>query len=506
MVTTGSQQEYQTFDGTAGKPDKRTRFPANEDSEYQDKFWGVFFWLHLLGVVGIIFWKVSQDFGRFSHPDKAIESELTTGYIPGALVALAFGIVVAILWTFMVRSCAYGMIMATLIINALILVVGAALFAMHPKGGGLIGAMVMGAFLVMYCLWVWCIWDKIPFTAQLITTATDIMIQAPGTLCMTLTSIIPSVLFSCISLLGLVCLKHEMDDHKNGMKEGEDHSGHSKGMAGVLILLVFSTYWTSAVISNVLHTAICGVVGRWYFKAADWSEASSVSLRRALTKSFGSICFGSFIIAIVKTIRFIIEMARDAAEDNAAGLALLCILDCIASFIESLVQFFNTFAFAYVAIYGMKFTEAGKRAWNLFMESGLDMIVAYDLSGSMVFLGAMLGGGLSAIFTWATIHFSGDMMVMHGKGWLKPKDGDLSGAYVGFGFLTGFMLVLIASTPIESGVTALLVCYAEEPDVLAENYPELHKKLGELTGEAQAQKAQKAAAENSQQQQQQTPV
>lgn len=487
-MVTQQYQPYQTLNDGTGKPDKRCRFPANEDSECQDCGWAVAFVLHLVAVLGVIGWRVATDFGNFNRPDQAVESEMTTGYIPGALVALSFGIIAAIIWTICIRSCAYGMLMMTIFLNGALWAATVLLSAYYKN---YVAAGINGFFLCCYCLWLYCIWNRIPFTAALITTAAKIMVQAPGTLCMTFNCLIVSILFTFITLIGLLCIKFEVERNK------ELGAG---ARIGLIIGLVFSAYWTSSVISNVLHMTICGVVGRWYFKAADWASATSASMGRALGKSFGSICFGSFIIAVLKTISFIIAMARDAAEDNPVGLIFLCVLDCIVNCIEDLVRFFNTYAYVYCSVYGMKFTEAGRRTWQLFCESGLDMVVSYDLSGTLTFLGALLGGLFSSLLTWATIHFMGDQFEMHGKGWLKPKDGQLTNAYVGFAFLSGFIWVLIASTPVQSGVTALLVCYAEEPDVLAENYAELHQKL-EAVGkeckrqkEAQAQQEQQAAA------------
>jgi len=463
---------YQTLNDATKKPDKRTRFPANEDSDCQDVGWAVLFVVHLLGVVGLIGWRAAEDFGNSTHPAQDLELELTTGYLPAALIAVVFGMLAAAIWTVTVRSYAYAILMLTLAFNALLLMVCIA-FAIMAKSW--LGAGLLGLFLALYLFWIYGIWDRIAFTAQLISTSTEIMVQAPGTLCATFSSIIVSVVFSVISLAGLVCLKFEKEHH-------------IKVHFGILIGLMFSTYWTSAVISNVLHMTICGVVGRWYFQAADWATATSASLSRALGKSFGSVCFGSLIIAVLKTIRFIIDTARSASDDSPVGTCILCVLDCIVGCIENMVQFFNTYAYVYCSVYGMKFMEAGKRTWQLFSDTGLDMIVAYDLSGSLTFLGALLGGLLSALLTYATIHFTGDQMVMQGKGWLKPQDGVLTPAYVAFAFFTGFTFVLISSTPIESGVTALLVCYADEPDVLAENYPELHKKLEELSEDCMSKK------------------
>merc|ERR1719335_1011915 len=95
--------------------------------------------------------------------------------------------------------------------------------------------------------------------------------------------------------------------------EKKQNAGEAQPVLPMFIALVFSFYWTSEVISNTLHTTVSGVVGRWYFKALG---GTSEALTRSLTKSFGSVCFGSFIMAAVRTLSFICECVKSAAEDG----------------------------------------------------------------------------------------------------------------------------------------------------------------------------------------------
>jgi hypothetical protein len=105
--------------------------------------------------------------------------------------------------------------------------------------------------------------------------------------------------------------------------------------------LLLSYYWTVQVIKNVCHTTVCGTVGTWWFHPQEASSCCSKavcdSFFRSITYSFGSICFGSLIVAIIQTIK---EMARQAREQGDS--ALLCIAECILGCIESLVEYFNT--------------------------------------------------------------------------------------------------------------------------------------------------------------------
>lgn len=60
------------------------------------------------------------------------------------------------------------------------------------------------------------------------------------------------------------------------------------------------------------------------------------SLCRSLTTSFGSICFGSLLVAIVQATRALANAARD--NDNQI---LVCIATCILACLESILEYFN---------------------------------------------------------------------------------------------------------------------------------------------------------------------
>lgn len=99
------------------------------------------------------------------------------------------------------------------------------------------------------------------------------------------------------------------------------------GTAGNLVFfLVFSYYWTSQVISNVVHVTISGLVGSWYFLNGTPSMPRNPvggAARRALTTSFGPICFASLFVAAIQTTRFVLRQIARGHE------LLKAIVDCI---------------------------------------------------------------------------------------------------------------------------------------------------------------------------------
>lgn len=97
------------------------------------------------------------------------------------------------------------------------------------------------------------------------------------------------------------------------------------------VVCYFSFFFTSQVITNIVHVTISGVFATYYYMAGSpqgmTSSPTIASLKRACTTSLGSICFGSLIIAIIQTLRTIANMFRGDSDGIMAFVA--CLIDCL---------------------------------------------------------------------------------------------------------------------------------------------------------------------------------
>ena len=163
---------------------------------------------------------------------------------------------------------------------------------------------------------------------------------------------------------------------------------------GYFFLLLLSFYFTTQVLQNSVHVTVAGTVGTWWYSPEDasccCSSAIIGSMVRTMTTSFGSICFGSLIVAILQAVRTLVNVLR--TEDNSI---LLCLADCILSCLESIVQYFNKWAYVYVGLYGYSYLQAGKNVMTLFKNRGWDAIVADDLVSNTLFLVSLVVGLVS---------------------------------------------------------------------------------------------------------------
>lgn len=107
-------------------------------------------------------------------------------------------------------------------------------------------------------------------------------------------------------------------------------SSNNSKLNCAMVFLVFSFYWTSQVITYVAHVTLAGIFATIYFLNDGVKHPVWGSAKRALTTSFGSICFGALLIAIINVVRYFLAVAR-ANTDNACCAFLICIIQCIVN-------------------------------------------------------------------------------------------------------------------------------------------------------------------------------
>jgi len=94
--------------------------------------------------------------------------------------------------------------------------------------------------------------------------------------------------------------------------------------------------------------------------------ATRGATRRALTYSFGSISFGSLVVALINMLRQACSVAQQSQANtgNFATDCLFFILQCIIGLLDWAVQFINRYAFSYIALYGKSYLSAAKETWT----------------------------------------------------------------------------------------------------------------------------------------------
>jgi len=230
--------------------------------------------------------------------------------------------------------------------------------------------------------------------------------------------------------------------------------------------MLVSFYWGFQVNQNICHTTTCGVAATWYFSTEIDYNPTPKAFKRTMTTSFGSVALGSLMVAVIQAMKAMVQ----SAKNNKNGL-IVCLVMCLLNCLERLVEYFNTYAYAHCAIYGTSFMNSAKMTWNLFKTRGFMALINDDLTGMVLFAGAMIGGvvtaGCGGAVGYAFYGGDDDESVKYG----------IPGALAGTGFLIGMILTMTTLYVVRSSVVALFVCFAEEPAALHENRPEEYQRL-----------------------------
>lgn len=243
---------------------------------------------------------------------------------------------------------------------------------------------------------------------------------------------------------------------------------YSEGSAWALeAFLAFSLLWTAQVVYNVFYTTMAGVFATSYFTANGQKvdKATSSSFKRAMTYSFGSICFGSLIVAAVQTIRSLVRSS--SKEDSLSG----AVTDCSLGIIETLTAYFNDYAYVEIAIYGKPFLQAGKDVWSLIKRRGIDAVLNDSIIGTvqtvMSLLIALITCGICLIMSAFVFHSESLEIFVGGV----------------IAFVVGLGMADIVFSVLVTGSRTIFVCLAEDPAALQRNNPAAYSAVVSHYGE-----------------------
>ncbi|GJP60148.1 hypothetical protein CLOP_g17283, partial [Closterium sp. NIES-67] len=419
-------------DGVPARP-ARTRPRVS-----QVQFLAVLVFSVVLGVKGITASQPGQP------PEGAYNVHYSfSDYAPQFAAAAATGLVFALVWLQLIKLMPRTMVHIALWFGFVAPVAVAVVVFVYGTAPVWLG-VVLCLTALLQLLYIWLVRHRIPFSATILKHAVHVVNTFPSTIWVAYLFLFLSLVWTVIWVLGV---------------SGAMSLSNS---FGVLIILVLSNYWTMEVFRNVVHTTVAGTTATYYFLRHNMPpNPTSLALHRAATKSFGSICFGSLIVALIQTIRFIVAAL---ANNDDGGNFIACCAQCILACIEAIVEFFNKYAYIQIAMYGKTFIRASKDTWELFKARGVDVLINDDLSGGVLGLGMFIGGVLAALV--------GGLLSLN-------KAVDLLAAVSILSFIIGIFLTGMTLTVVDSAVGTFYVCYAEDPATLQQNDPVLYNKVQE---------------------------
>ncbi|ORD93978.1 CTL plasma membrane transporter, partial [Enterospora canceri] len=195
----------------------------------------------------------------------------------------------------------------------------------------------------------------------------DIIAQLFSTTSSMLNSHIFALLFNFLLLIVLngtigVCMAFSFGE--------KEDIGNAIGTA-----LIFSIFWINSFFMYLFDVFTAGIItGELLKKTSSERDDREASVAgRALGNmayAMGSVAFGALIIAVIKTLRYLVNLRRQRSgrSDEQPGtfeMVILCMADCILSLVESYVHVLNKFTFSYLAITGDSYRKAINDSFEL---------------------------------------------------------------------------------------------------------------------------------------------
>ena len=421
-----------------------------------DIFFALLFYIHLGVVIGLGIWGVKRqkDWSNDKHHNQdAINSDHWQAYLAilstCALVAFLF----ASLMVFLVQKYPRKLIIFAKSVNIIFSLAFSIYFFSTDVIAPAIVFLIIG---LLNCVYLCLVWRRIPFASVTLAYAGKVIGKYPSLVGCSVVVLFLQLAYWAIWCFSIFALIDQGECNNNNNNNNNEDCTGTGGLAWLMILLLF---WAMEVFRNIVHVTTSGTVGAFYFHGAGGEKnAAGKSLWRALTTSFGSICFGSLLVAIIQTLR---SMASSMRRRKNNILACLC--ECIFQCLERIIRYFNAYAYVQVAIYGVSYLKAAKNTFKLISRRGLEGLINDNLVGPVLFLSSLFGAGLTFLiaYLWAGSYgsFNSDERVVVSV----------------FALLIGFVIVLIVMSLIASAVMAIFVCWAEQPDCMERNDPVTHE-------------------------------
>jgi len=358
------------------------------------------------------------------------------------LVSAILGVALSIVYLWIIKKFAHILIWFTMLASVVMVFIFAIiLFALGNPAGGVVMLFVGAIDLLLIYFWR----SRIPFATAVLETAAGVIQQYPATTSFAVGACVVNVIWLIVWIFAFA-----------GMLS-QNYTWFGQ------VFLVFSLYWTFQVIKNLLHVTVSGTVATWYFLGENSQNPTVGAFKRAITYSFGSVCLGSLLVALIQTARWMVRSFQSKNQNNVAAQFISCIVICLLNMLDRLVQWFNKYAYIQVATYGKSFITAATDTWKLFEERGMEALINDDLISGVLIMGSFVGAIIVGIIAGIWSH-----AVLETLPW---------GVAATAGFFIGYFMMIFSMQVIDSAVATIFVCFAEDPQPLQRNDKKLYERF-----------------------------
>lgn len=179
--------------------------------------------------------------------------------------------------------------------------------------------------------------------------------------------------------------------------------------------MIFGLIWGLSLIEYLNNFIIISAASSYYWlnrrdddeDIPDKEAEILKGVKRAYVDHFGSIVFGSFIIAIIRFIKYTvvyISLKIKGCTGEAGNACVNCLFKCttfILQCVEEITDYINESAYCYMAVTGDNFCTSAKNAFFIHIEYLFEFSFAALIAKAFMFLGKMavvVGNCFSLLF------------------------------------------------------------------------------------------------------------
>mmetsp|Transcript_50643 Transcript_50643/g.134433 ORF Transcript_50643/g.134433 Transcript_50643/m.134433 type:complete len:775 (-) Transcript_50643:35-2359(-) len=276
--------------------------------------------------------------------------------------------------------------------------------------------LLLAVILALFCV---CVAFKRNYhiLVALLREAAQTMREMPSLLLFPFAGAGSLVFFAMVlmrTMLGVATLEPQSEASKRlgdlagRIFDGQPHEELDNGKFMLMWVLVFVSCWSYALHMAVFRTTVAGAVAHWYFHRNDADNAGTginsagwyfgrpviYSMCRVYRYHWGTMVFGSFIIALATMPRLILEyllsQTGDAEDANAITRCLVWCVRCFVYCLEKCVKAMTDLAFVNVAISGRNLCAAGARTVELLAKYPVQMLMDKMASVALKVLACLL--------------------------------------------------------------------------------------------------------------------
>lgn len=244
-------------------------------------------------------------------------------------------------------------------------------------------------------------------------------------------------------------------------------------MRGMFAYHFFGFLWTNQLINAISMCTIAGAVSRYY-----WSRDKNrvdmgrfpilYSFKNCFRYHFGSLAFGSFIIAVVQFVRavllYIDHQTQGVQQSNLVVKVAMKVVQCCLWCLEKCLKFLSKNAYIMIAMKGKSFCASAKDSLKIILSNIGQVGTVSMVSFLLLAAGKIAIAMASAIIMFAYLEAHDDEFGVGGKHEIASPMAPI--------LLTLVLAWFVASTFLgvyEMAIDTILLCFCEDKELNKES-------------------------------------